>query len=431
MARNSFVSDTVWISVSRAVTILFKFILDVIIANEAGKELYGGFSYYLLLILTLSTFLSFGIQSANNYFISSGAISVARVKRININFMLGVTVLGMVIFALFTFRVNRTLSEYISDNRLLILGGTGFALLVLNNVTVSLLQSLKKIRAYSVVFTLSAVVLCAAFGTIFRVVPVSMRSFIIVYVAALFVADAAGLAVLGRVLKTRSEPSPGSDYRMFFRYGVTTYLCSVAIFFLPRIDMFIINAVLPVEHVGYYRIALNIAEKIIFISIAVAALLKPTLPSMRKEESIGFIKRISRINFLMIVLIVSAVYAGAGLLMTVFRAEYAPALQPLRLLLIASVFLSMNTILDEFFLGRKKPGLNLISYVSGFIVKAAVSYPLISRWGITGAAVSTIATYIVILAVKLLLLRKQLKPADLIVITKEDLLYVLKQLRIQ
>ena len=430
MKKSNFFSDTTWITFSRVMAFTFKLLTDILIANKVGEKTYGQFSYYLLLILSLSSLLNFGIQVSNNYFVSSGKIDFSIVKNINKRFFVFISIFGMIIFLTFNLVINHRLTNFLNKNYIfLVIGGTSLVLLLLNNLVVSLFQSRKDIPLFSVTFPLNGIVLFFMVLLFLKLNFSTLPEIIVIYTTSLLITDVLGLLILNHKYTCRSERANIEQTKLFFSYGFKAYFSSVIIFLLPRIDMFLIAFFLPIEYVGFYAIALNISEKMLFLTISIATLLKPTLPPLNITESRSLIKRISRINLLITLVIACILFFGANYLTKIYAPEYKFAILPLKILAIAYIIFSMNTIIDEFFLGVEKPTSNLISYSIGLGFKLFTAYFFIKYLGIVGAAISTFITYLIIYLVKLIMLKNEIRFLDLILIKTEDIKYAVSKIK--
>jgi O-antigen/teichoic acid export membrane protein len=86
----------------------------------------------------------------------------------------------------------------------------------------------------------------------------------------------------------------------------------------------------------------------------------------------------------------------------VFGPEYRPARPALLWLLPGLVAIAVGRVMANDVAARGRPGLNLVGSLLGLAVNVTINLLLIPAWGITGAALSSSMSYIIIVAVVLI-----------------------------
>ncbi|MEG1380858.1 MAG: polysaccharide biosynthesis C-terminal domain-containing protein [Ruthenibacterium sp.] len=88
-------------------------------------------------------------------------------------------------------------------------------------------------------------------------------------------------------------------------------------------------------------------------------------------------------------------------LMSVFVAKsYYGGWVFIPILTIATVFASLNNFLNSIYMVEKRSGLSLITMALGAIVNLVLNAVLIPIWGVNGAAIATLASYLVVFIVR-------------------------------
>jgi stage V sporulation protein B len=191
-------------------------------------------------------------------------------------------------------------------------------------------------------------------------------------------------------------------------FGFKGYLANVATFFNYRIDSLMLNGFLGVAAVGYYSVAVAIAETIWYIANATSLVIFPLVSTVGRAEADRLTPKVCR-NTLLATLVSAAVLALAArpLVSIVFTPAMAPALQPLWLLLPGTVALSVGKVIASYLSGIGKPG--YATWISGANVAMTVSLDLllIPRFGIAGAAVASSIVYISLTAVSILVFMRE------------------------
>ncbi len=97
-------------------------------------------------------------------------------------------------------------------------------------------------------------------------------------------------SLIGARRVSAANPEPGSvSYRELFRYGLPFYPGSLTGFFSYRIDAYLIACLIadPSEPLGFYSMAVGLAEMVFFFPNAVSTLFFPHVAGSPREEPIA------------------------------------------------------------------------------------------------------------------------------------------------
>jgi O-antigen/teichoic acid export membrane protein len=181
-------------------------------------------------------------------------------------------------------------------------------------------------------------------------------------------------------------------------YGGRIYLANAASFFSYRLDMFMIAWLLNPEvsavAVGFYSIAVAMAEKLFMIPGAFATVLFPKISSSNNKEADNFTPRVVR-HTILIVFIFSLILAFlAKLLITIlFGSAFLPSVAPLIILLPGIIAFSIGGVMAADLSGRGKPQFAVYSSIACIAVNFPLNLLLIPVWGINGAAFASTVAY--------------------------------------
>ena len=219
----------------------------------------------------------------------------------------------------------------------------------------------------------------------------------------------ADIVALAYLLK-RGVPTFSVNFsflRKAFIYGAKSQIGLLLSQINRRLDIFIINLFLNPGQVGYYTIAVALAEFPWFISQAAATVLFPETSSMEKENAYSFTAFICR-NVLLIVLCVSAVLFILARIITttVFGIDFVTSVMPLRLLLPGILFLSLNKVLCAGFSGTGRPEYGTYTAAVAACTTVALDFLLIPLMGINGAAIASTVAYCAAATTSVILFRK-------------------------
>jgi len=174
-----------------------------------------------------------------------------------------------------------------------------------------------------------------------------------------------------------------------------------------RLDIFIINLFLNPTQVGYYAIAVAVAELPWHISNAIATVLFPEVSGMIEKDAYRFTSFICRnaifvIFFFGILLFI----VGGVLIKVIFGPEFTASIISFRILIIGAVIFSINKILCAGFSGTGRPEYGTYTAVFSAITTIILDLLFIPAMGIKGAAIASAIAYTISTATGIMLFRK-------------------------
>jgi len=195
-------------------------------------------------------------------------------------------------------------------------------------------------------------------------------------------------------------------------YGLRDYTGGLADYATLRLDQLMLGAMASSSVIGLYVMAVRLSEVTTFAAGALANALMPEVAASRKGDGVeALLARTLRLTiYANVILLVPLWLIAPWILRTLFGESFVPAAGAFRWLLVAAVVWSAGTIVIRGLQGFGHPGLTTIARALSAIVTAAALLVLLPRMGITGAAISSLIGYGVLLVVALfaLLHRRQL-----------------------
>lgn len=194
--------------------------------------------------------------------------------------------------------------------------------------------------------------------------------------------------------------------REMLSYGVRSSLERVFQRLIYRTSFFLINYFTVLKLVGYYSIALSLAEMILFIPAAVDTVLFPKLTSVNRKEADHLTSRVSRsLLFLSIIIALLFFVFAKPLITLVFGLEYIPSITPLIILLPGIIMMSMYHAFSRNFSARGRPEINAFILLICLMLNIIFNLFLIPRWGINGAAWAATISYSISVVVTILIFK--------------------------
>lgn len=191
-------------------------------------------------------------------------------------------------------------------------------------------------------------------------------------------------------------------------FGFKGYLANIATFMNYRIDSLLLNGYLGVAAVGYYSVAVALAEATWYVANATSLVMFPLVSSVSRAEADRLTPKVCR-NTLLATAVTAAVLAlvARPLISILFTPAMSPALNALRLLLPGVVALSAGKVMASYLSGIGKPG--YATWISGanVLLTVALDVLLIPPFGIAGAAVASSVVYTTLTIVSLVVFTRE------------------------
>lgn len=372
-------------------------ITSIILARTLGPTGRGIYALIILIPTVMLRLGSLGIEAANVYFTGSKRYQI---KDIISNSLLSSILLGLVLISLFWGIAHLNIfHRFLNSNQI----NPFYLWLVVLTVPLSLLSRFlnsiflgkeeivkyNKINIFRSVLQLVAIVVFlvilkqgvagAVFSYIFTIISVTL--FIVLLIKK---GTPIGISYNQNLLKDS------------IKYGLKAYFGNLAQFLNYRLDMFLVAAFLTPAAVGYYSVAVGIAEKLWMLPGAIATVLFPRISSLKDAEANNLTPRVACFTFL-ITFVASLILAilAQPLIKILFGPAFLPSVTPLLILLPGIIALSGCKVLTADLAGRGKPQFGTYASFVSLGVNVPLNLWLIPKWGISGAAFASSVAYII------------------------------------
>ncbi|GAA0811161.1 O-antigen ligase family protein [Spirilliplanes yamanashiensis] len=211
------------------------------------------------------------------------------------------------------------------------------------------------------------------------------------FLASLSLAVVVGLVRLRRRPAPEAEPVEGAPVRSLVRYSLVCLPGVLAAISSARLDQMIGAPVIGLEQLGYYAVAVSVAEIPMVVATAARSVLmgRPDTGDPRRSAAPG------RLAVAGSVVVCGLLAAAAPVAVPlVFGAPFAPAVRPTVILCLATVLFTAMVILSAALLADGRAGASSRALVTGSVVSIGLLF-LLARWGAVGAACASLAGYAV------------------------------------
>ncbi len=408
MKAATFAKDTALTLVARIAGLALALVTSVVIARTLGPEGNGIYTLATLFPLLLVTFTNLGIGPATVYYVAQDTYPLREVLGNNVvlSAITGsvASVLGLIFVVLFQDRFFPTVAPQYLMLTILMVPVTLFGQQYINQILLGA-RRIKEFNASTLLYKVFLLML-VLLATVILGLGMAGALWATILSSLLF------CLVLFPWIKRLAggvQFRPNLEYmRHALSYGVRAHLGNIVAFLNYRIEVFLLGVFLPASAVGFYAVAVGLAEKLWFVSESASVVLFPTVSAETNEQQRKqFTPLVSRS-----ILLITAVGAVVLYLVShwaivlLYSTAYVATIPLFRILLPGIVFLSAGRILANDIAGRGKPLLNTYVGLTGLVVQIALNLAWIPLFGAIGAAWATTISYGITSAARLWLYMK-------------------------
>lgn len=187
--------------------------------------------------------------------------------------------------------------------------------------------------------------------------------------------------------------------RILIKESLPLLLSGVAIIIYQRIDQVIIKNLINTENLGYYSIANQFVEFVLFIPIVISQTMTPILVKSRiNDDKLVYEKK--RQFFLDMTLWVSILIAiilfiSSGVIIRhIYGEQYIIAISTLKILSWKIIFVSFFLSSGQIIIIESIQKLAMVRNLIGCVISITVNLILIPIWGIDGSAIAALFTFL-------------------------------------
>ena len=396
MEGKGFIKNVSNTFLTRVLCLGLSIINGAIVARLLGPSGKGELAVTLMIPSLLSLVLNFGINVANVYYTGSRKINVPTLISNSVAMALMFTAITVPIYAIL-FRTGwlEQLVPGLNPHLLLIasiiipigLLGNYFNSVLLGQQRIPLVNLITLIQAICSLILVILLVGLLRMGVKGAIVGAPLAAMVFLCLTAWML----GLRKLDFLPRWR-----WSIIRQTLSFGLRGHIGNIFQFFNYRLDIFIVNYFLGVSSVGFYVIAVKLAELVWYVPNAVGFVIFPKASASTAQEMNNFTPKVFRGTLLIIVLgALGLATVGAPMIKLVYSAVFLPSFKPMLVLLPGVVLLGAAKVLTNEIAGRGKPQYNSINAFVSLVLTVIFGLILIPRYGIVGAAAASTISYTV------------------------------------
>ena len=365
---------------------------SVVVARLLGPAAKGEYYLALLAPTTLLVLGQLGLPSAYGYFAARGMTrGLVRDAAIVALVLAGAS--GALAIAMLP-ALRETVLRALPDRDAL-LGLLALPLLFLATFGQSIVLGRLVVRPFAVVSIANVLGATVALVFFIGVLGLGVEGAIVAFLLYSTI-PAIGFLVVGqRAIANRQATDGRASAGDLLRYGLSLYPGSITSFFNYRADVYLLSWLLAAPDVplGLYSLAVGIAEMVFFFPNAVSSVFFPHVAGSKRQDVDLQLPVVSRVTILATTGAALALVPVALVLVGGFLPAYTDCLPALFILLPAVVSLSAAKVQSGYLSGLGHTGITSIIAIISFALNVACNLALIPKFGIVGAATSSLVSY--------------------------------------
>jgi O-antigen/teichoic acid export membrane protein len=235
-------------------------------------------------------------------------------------------------------------------------------------------------------------------------------------------------AIIGSLILYKYGPPsafPNFHYwKSSYVYGAKSQIGLILSYFNRRLPIIIINLFLTPTEVGYYAIAITVAELSWYVPESVGTVLFPELSGKSKEDAAKLVAFAMRNTLFITTFIGILLWFGGGIFIKLFfGTAFIPSITLLRILIPGIVIFSINRVLCSYFAGTGRPEYGTYTSIVSFSLLLTLSFSFIPKIGIIGAPIASTIAFIAssTVAITLFIRTSRYSIKEILIAKKEDL----------
>lgn len=390
--RTSRLSGALLLSSAQAVLLGLGYITHILVGKLGGPSLYGVFGVVLSFMTILNMLMTLGIPIAVSREVAQDEANSGAILKTALLGQFGLSL----ILSFCTIIFSKTIASVLGDASLspfIAFTAVIYPLTAVYSVITNYFNGLHAFALQATIVLLYSFAKLA--GSVGLLVPFRVYGALSGFAVGGAIASIIGLPFVFKATKKHfQKPFPLGNLLTFAGAVVGT---SIALQILMSTDLFLVKRFLHDDTLaGYYNAASTLSRIPYFILQALGFIFLPSIARLMKENETmarDFIREIFRYLYLLLLPITVLAAATSKSLVHLFYSKvYEPASQPLTLLMIALGLLSAFYLLSTIAAGANKARVPLIIAWLMLPLDISLGSLLIPRFGLEGAALSTIIT---------------------------------------
>ena len=389
------IKETLVTFISRIILVGLGAVNSIILARFLGPAGQGTFAVVATLITILATIGGLGLGNANIYFIGQKRYEV---RILFWNSILSSVVIGSLLIGIAYgfYKAIPSVFQGVSKDLVLLYALTLPLLLCWGHIS-SFLLGFQRFQAFNVINICIGLLTLINYLIFLSLLPTVQ---VVIIISIIITGVAVILPIIYLIKRVDSSILRLKfDVKVLFEciaFGIKGQLGSIIQFMNYRLDRLFVNWFMGPSAVGFYTVAVILAESLWYVSNSIAQVLFPKISACDDVvSSAQTTAKSCRISFLFALLLaIVLAFIGPWLIPFLFGAAFSSSVPALNFLLPGIVVFSLTNVIASYIIGRGYPFYNTIIALISFVAMIPLDLWLIPRWGIVGAAITSSISYI-------------------------------------
>ncbi len=209
------------------------------------------------------------------------------------------------------------------------------------------------------------------------------------------------------------------------KFLIPAYISVLVNFFNYRLTILMVNYFEGAESLGYFSLALNLAQMMLMVTLAINTVLFPHFASKADWESaLKDFRFALKVNIALMFAATVTLVLLAGFLIPIFYGEiFIPSVNAVKILAVGTFFSSQTQVFGHFLGARNMNWVNTIVYGVALLVLSVMGLLLIPIYGIEGASLASGVSYFVMFTIFCIFVKVKFKVEllSLFILSKTDI----------
>lgn len=405
IAASNFASKVIETFGVRIFLIVLGLFITVIVARILGPEGRGIFAVATSITMIGVQFGNLGLHAANTFYVAKDESILSTI--LGNSLFLSFFVVTIIVSILYLFFIFYPSFSPLHDNKILFISLISIPIALSYLLLSNILIGLHKIREYNTLEIINKIAILFATAFIFLFAHITIEYFLL----AILSGNVAALLV-AKIIYQKSVQKITYSFTLFkehIHYGFKAYLAAFFAFMVIRSDILMVDYYLGAKEAGYYSIASSMAEMVYLLPTIIGMLLTPKIiQTDGYEAKLRIVKKIAWMTTGMMLLfcLLSALIAEF-MVKLLFGEVFMPSVYPFIWLMPGIIFLSINTIFQNYFAAIGMPVVVIYTPLIALIANITMNKYLISSIGISGASMSSSISYGIMLIISLAYIKRK------------------------
>jgi O-antigen/teichoic acid export membrane protein len=385
--------------------VILSVVTGVFITRYLGVEYKGIFSFFESDIILLTLFTGFGMDTAITYYLSKKQHDISKVLGASV-LVLVTTIIFLLLLLFILLKINPSnplfpTSYNSSFYYFYLFLAVVFSLL--NSYFSAIFRGLKEFKIVNRILLINTIVSLSLFSCLFFSEYFfngfsKLQNVLLVKLILLFILNLIWVVVyLKKVNASISFNIDKALLKGIFGFISIIYLADLLNFFNYRLDLYFIEFYLTEIDLSYYSLAVNIAQFFWIFTASLTTVLQPSLNDPNEKKVLSKFVFYSRLNFTVILIGCIVLYFTAGwIIPLVYGKDFSGTVVVLQVLLPAILVGSISKMFAFMVVNKGFIRYNLYAVIFGLIITILLNVILIPVYGIIGASISSLFSYLVI-----------------------------------